>query len=621
MDIAFIAPYERMRATAQGIVDARGYPAKVYVGNMDAGVKEAEKALRSGAKVIISRGWTARMIREALGIDVIEVKISIYNILTYIHESTTPQTRIALAGFKSVISLAQPVCAILGREHATFEFGGAETSQAVMNAMEAWNPDIIVGDVFAGRMAQNRSLNFQLVESTEATMAEAFSHAMLVLNNIRRHIESTEKLSAVLNCTQEGAMLINNGGEIEEINLGGCELLRTTRDAIIGASFTRIFNSPELNAALKARKNLKNSLATVLGQPFVLDLAVINPKAKAKAAVILFQKVKHVQETEGNIRKKLFAKGFYAKYTFEDIIHRSKAMADLIEVARAYSATECNIMIQGETGTGKELFAQSIHNAGPLRDGPFVAINCAALPAALLESELFGYAPGAFTGALRSGKTGLFELAHNGTLFLDEITEMDIFLQSRLLRALQSREIMRLGDDRVIPVNVRIIAASNKVPAEAVAAGKLRADLFFRLNVLDLSIPPLRDRDGDARHIFLHYLAVHGKRRGVPLKKPPARFLRVLDNAPWPGNVRELENLAEKYVVLGHLPAGESLIPMPGVRPVLETGPPEDFDESLDSIITGHARTALEREGGNISRAAQRLGVSRNTLKRWLARA
>lgn len=619
MDIAFIAPYEGMRVIAQTIVDSRGYPAKVYVGNVEAGAKEARKALRADAKIIISRGWTARMIRETLGIDVIEVGVSIYDILEHIHTRTTPETRIALVGFNSVINLAEPVCAILGRRYATFEFDGNVSSLAIMDSVEAWKPDLVVGDEVARRLAESRSLKFHLMESTEATMIEAFEHAMLVLNNMQRHIDTTTKLSAVLNCTREGAMLINKSGEIEEINLGGCKLLRLTRDELLGGSSRKVFNSPELDAALKAGKNLKNSLVTVLGQPFVMDLAVVNPLGRDNSAVILFQKVKQVQETESSIRKKLFTKGFYAKYTFEDIVHRCTAMSNLIETARAYSATECNIMIQGETGTGKELFAQSIHNAGPLKNGPFVAINCAALPGTLLESELFGYAPGAFTGALSSGKPGLFELAHNGTLFLDEIAEMDIFLQSRLLRALQAREIMRLGDDRIIPVNVRIIAASNKVPAEAVATGKLRADLFFRLNVLPLSIPPLRDREGDARHIFLHYLTVYAKKHGRAVSPPSERYLRDLDDAPWPGNVRELENLAEKYVVLQHLSFQRDIVPSHDCLSV-DVAAPDTGEESLESVLAAHVLTALERESGNISRTAQRLGISRNTLKRWLAK-
>jgi transcriptional regulator with PAS, ATPase and Fis domain len=290
-------------------------------------------------------------------------------------------------------------------------------------------------------------------------------------------------------------------------------------------------------------------------------------------------------------------------------------MRSLIKAAREYSGTECNIMIQGETGTGKELFAQSIHNAGPRAAGPFVAVNCAALPGALLESELFGYAPGAFTGALRSGKTGLFELAHNGTLFLDEITELDVFLQARLLRVLQAKEIMRVGDSRVIPLDVRVIAATNRNPQQEVRLGRMRADLFFRLNVLDIAVPPLRERREDIAPLFRYYLGHYGKKYGRTPRAPSRRMLDALENRAWPGNVRELENLAEKYVTLGGLPLEDLL---PDTASCAPSSGPES--ETLDSAVSRHIHETLRREGGNIARTAARLAVDRNTVKRWLAK-
>ena len=230
-------------------------------------------------------------------------------------------------------------------------------------------------------------------------------------------------------------------------------------------------------------------------------------------------------------------------------------------MAKQYSRTDSNIMIMGETGTGKELFAQSIHNAGPLADGPYVAVNCAALSGSLLECELFGYAPGAFTGALRTGKTGLFELANDGTLFIDELTEMDIFLQSKLLRALQTREIMKIGDNKVIPVKVRIIAATNKQPMKEVKKGKLRTDLYYRLNVLDLQIPPLREREGEADFLFAQFLEKISCKREQAVHQPSATLLDAINNYTWPGNVREIEKFAEKYITLQDFSQHRSLMP------------------------------------------------------------
>ncbi len=491
MDIAFIAPYEDIRIKAQSIIETNDYPARTYVGDLYSGVEAARQAMADGAKVIISRGGTARLIKESLGIEVIEVGGSIYRVLAYIHENTTSDTRIAVVGFRQFISLVQPVCDILSRNHKTFIISGNQPMEKVIDEVEDWKPEVVIGDAVSVRMAQSRNLNFHLIESSMETIVHAFEQAMIVLNNLHKHIVNAEKLAAVLNCTQEGAMLLNHEGHVEEINRQGCSLLRTSPQDIIGRSYQDVFKAEELEDAREAMRTARNIIVSFRHQRFAVEHVVIKPEDETSSAVLLFQKVEHIQEAGNAIRKKLMEKGFYAKYTFDHIMHQSTVMRDLLQVARQYSGTDCNIIIQGETGTGKELFAQSIHNASELAEGPFVPVNCAALSGALLESELFGYAPGAFTGALRTGKTGLFELANGGTLFLDEITEMDIYLQSKLLRALQSQEIMRVGDNKVIPVSVRVISASNRDPREEVRKGNLRSDLFFRLNVLDLHIPPL----------------------------------------------------------------------------------------------------------------------------------
>lgn len=213
--------------------------------------------------------------------------------------------------------------------------------------------------------------------------------------------------------------------------------------------------------------------------------------------MVAFQDVTRIQEMEGKFYRKIHLRGHVAKYTFDDILFQSSEIKRTIETAQRYSEVDSNILIIGETGTGKEIFAQSIHNHSNRKNNPFVAINCAALPENLLESELFGYAEGAFTGAMKGGKQGFFELAHRGTIFLDEIGEISPKMQSRSLRVLQEREIMRIGDDKVIPVDVRILSATNKDLMQMVKSNDFREDLYYRLSVLDLVLPPLRERRED----------------------------------------------------------------------------------------------------------------------------
>jgi len=302
-------------------------------------------------------------------------------------------------------------------------------------------------------------------------------------------------------------------------------------------------------------------------------------------------------------------------------------MCEIVNLAIEYSAVDSNVLLLGETGVGKEVFAQGIHNASSRRNEPFVAVNCAALPENLLESQLFGYVEGAFTGASRGGKMGLFEQAHRGTIFLDEIAEISPKIQGHLLRVLQEREIMRLGDDRVIPVDVRVIAATNKKLSRAMQEGHFRSDLFYRLDVLTLEIPPLRERSDD----ILLMLEMFMQRYAIKFHKcekklsPSAR--RLLKEYSWPGNVRELRNIAERLTVLNR-PNDEmvdevTIVSLLSLRS--EAVPPVNSGRT----INGFKRKKLAAQQEMIEKllgetkfdydkTAQALGISRTTLWRRL---
>ena len=265
--------------------------------------------------------------------------------------------------------------------------------------------------------------------------------------------------------------------------------------------------------------------------------------------VITFRDISNVVRAENEVRRS-FAKGLNAKYTLTDFIHHHSAMQEVVEKIRKFSRADSTVLITGETGTGKEILAHSIHTLGPRRKGPFVSINCAAVPDQLLESELFGYEEGAFTGSRRGGKPGLFELAHNGTIFLDEIGATPLSLQSRLLRVLQEHEVMRIGGDRLIPVNVRVIAATHHDLCLEVQKGRFREDLYFRLDVLTVDIPPLRDRIDDLPVLvqeLIRRCTRSPKMQPLIIPKP---YLARLMELTWPGNVRQLQNFVEKLVIL-----------------------------------------------------------------------
>ena len=242
--------------------------------------------------------------------------------------------------------------------------------------------------------------------------------------------------------------------------------------------------------------------------------------------------------------------GFSAKYTFSSIIGRSEPMQRMIQTSKKAAQNDSNVLILGESGTGKELIAQSIHNASPVAGGPFVAINCAAIPNSLVESELFGYEKGTFTGAEKEGRPGKFEMADGGTIFLDEIGDMPYAVQAALLRVLQTKEVVRVGGKYPKPVNIRVIAATNQDLTEAVAQKTFREDLFYRLNVLTIAVPPLRDRGADDISLLIsHFVDMYNKKRHTDITVAPQVY-QVLRNYSWPGNVRQLENTVERAISL-----------------------------------------------------------------------
>jgi propionate catabolism operon transcriptional regulator len=287
------------------------------------------------------------------------------------------------------------------------------------------------------------------------------------------------------------------------------------------------------------------------------------------------------------------------------------------------------VLITGESGTGKEMVAQGIHAAGRRRDQPFVAINCAAFPETLLESELFGYEEGAFTGSRRGGRPGLFEAAHLGTIFLDEVGDVPLTLQSRLLRVLQERQVLRLGSNDPTPIDVRVIAATHRDLRAAVAAGTFRDDLYFRLHILPVHLPPLRERAGDVADIASDLLRRALSRHGVPgaHARALARVLPRLEGYRWPGNVRELENVLERVAVI----FADGAISDEALDLELRAALPELFEEAaaparepdLRATRQASERSHVDRVvaecGGNLSEAARRLGVGRSTLYRKLA--
>ncbi|MFQ3619302.1 MAG: sigma 54-interacting transcriptional regulator, partial [Spirochaetales bacterium] len=399
---------------------------------------------------------------------------------------------------------------------------------------------------------------------------------------------------------------------------------------VLGKPITSIFPHLPLQKILSSSGETAVEVMKINGKSFAVERYPILIEGEPVGMVASFQSVGKVQEYELQIRNKVFQKGLVARATLDSMVARSRQMTEVKEKAVRFATLGSTILLSGPTGVGKEMLAQGIHNLSTHKYGPFVAINCAALPENLLESELFGYEEGAFTGALKGGKPGLFELAHNGTLFLDEISEMSLSLQARILRVMQEREVLRLGGSSMIRVNVHIIAATNKDLRKLVQEGRFREDLYYRITVLTLYIPPLKDRPEDIAPLAFHFLNRLSLQYPGPRSFTPDAMDLLLQYG-WPGNVRELAAVIERAffssstLEIDRKALQEALLPSfpPPPIPHASLTQEDNLNTPLKSVDLKYLeweaiKTALKQEGYRVGRTAKRLGIDRTTLWRKL---
>ncbi len=624
--IVFIAPYLKLKQIADSLADHYAEPMRSVVGDLGAGLALAREALDEDA-ILVSRGGTAKLIRESLGVDVIEIGVSYLDLMRILKPYMGSRKPIAVAGFRALIHYAKNVCEALGIKAEYLPVDDEAEMTSRIEQVRGMNVACLVGDMVAVRSAKDLGIPLALIESGPDAVAEALDKAAMVSRSLMARRAGELRLGAVLNTVREGIVAVDRSGLITHINSTAKELLGP--QAVVGVSAETVLPGKYIDRAMTERKEAFGRLLEIGGHRTALNVTPIVALDSVEGAVIVLQKVAQIQDIEKKVRRQLSAGELVAKYHFEDMASESPAMCACLSVARQYARSASAILIYGETGTGKERLAQSIHNESSVRDGPFVAINCGALPPSLLESELFGYVEGAFTGAGRGGKMGLFELAHGGTIFLDEINELDVQLQGKLLRVIQEREVMRVGGVKVIPVSFRLIAASNVPLQEEMEKGKIRRDLFYRLKVLDIRLPPLRERPEDIEQLFASFTRECALRDGDAEPPPPPEcFLQALKAHQWPGNVRELENVAEKWTVLRRLLDADAAAALTlesfggqeacgsGSRLVAEAG--DWCAGSLEAITRRAALAVLDEEGGNISRAARRLGIDRQTLRKHI---
>ena len=624
-DICVMAPTLQLAEKAEMLIKQENYQnidVVVAASGRQETVKCAQTLAAAGAEIIITRKGTRRIVEEVTNLKVVSLNNSLSDYLWMLKERGlhTPGL-IAFFSYDPMSSDILQMCEMLEVQTKNYIFKSFADCRGCVERALKDGAVFSVGGAWTDPWAKRLGLPHVIVENSVETILNALESA----TQLRRvQVEEAEKqclfktqsemYQAVLDFTHDAILAIDENGRIQVLNPPAERIMGCRAADSVGQPVEAVLPNTLLPDVLESGEKQLDQIMQIHQTLCNTNRIPILVDGQRRGVVATFQDVKQLQNSEQKIRLKLHEKGLVAKYAFNDILGDSPAIRSTIQIARNYAASRASVLILGETGTGKELFAQSIHNASDRRDGPFVAINCAAVSNSLLESELFGYEAGSFTGASRGGREGVFELAHGGTLFLDEIGEIPRETQVELLRVLQEKEIRRVGGSRVIPVDVRIIAATNKDLLQETVEGRFREDLYYRLDVLDLKLPPLRERGDDVKILGLHLF------RQLPGGKDPimqSQFLYLLEQVgpyQWYGNIRELQNFVERANILMRNAGASSVTVSDILRRRAEPAPePCQETESRDRRAI---EAALHNHPGSMADAARSLGCSRQTLWR-----
>ncbi|MDR1603397.1 MAG: sigma 54-interacting transcriptional regulator [Gracilibacteraceae bacterium] len=583
---------------------------------------------KSGFRLLISRGGHSSRLREAgLSLPVVDIPFTGNNVVALLLQAKKQYPAFGVVGNRSLLQIAQAMEDSIGCGARYYEVEGWGDFELRIAEAKAAGLEAIVGGYDATSFATRAGLTGLCVTSNAYEIRTALQEAAKVLAILDEEKQRSAVFRATLDAIHEGIILLDSRGSVIHFNRTAEKLLSLDAPLAIGAPLADPALNKKIWGVLRDGAPLADDVGMAQDYRYTSSISPIRVDGQNTGAVVVLQEVGYVRKIEQIVRRKSADRGLVARNTFANIQGgSSRAMREVIRIAKHYSQIDSTVLINGESGAGKELFAQSIHNHSPRSQEAFVAVNCASIPANLLESELFGYAEGAFTGAKKGGKIGLFELAHGGTIFLDEIAEISRDMQPRLLRVLEERQIMRIGADRVIPVNTRVIAATNQNLLSLVNEGRFRSDLYYRLNVLALNLPPLRERREDTAALLEYFLRqfTQGSFGQVQLKEDG---LAVLLAYPWPGNVRELKNTMERLAVVygDRQPVGRAealaCLDNTGAPAKAERQPAQESTAlgALKKQLEEQAiRQAMQEAGGNKAKAARELGITRVTLYKKL---
>lgn len=622
--IVMISPFRDLSLLMQTVAKEVGIDVEILEGGLEYGLAAINQLTGPEVDVFISRGGTADLIARTYQIPVIGLNTSLYDIIECCEEARKHSRNIAITSF------AKPFVGVRLLEKAMdvtiseIIFHDTLSLERQIEALAAEGDHCVVGGGNSIDAARKFGLRGVFLRASRETIHEALVRAAEVAQLRREEKRKNYRLKAILENAYDGIVAIDSNGKIEIFNSAAERLLGIEAAKAVGRNVDTVIPNTGLSEVLRTGQLKIGEFQDVGNVRIVTNRVPFRDDTEVMGAVATFQDVSRVIQVEHRLRRELSKNCFKAKYRLEDIIGQSEAIAQLKDIGRSFAKSDLAVFIYGPSGSGKEMFAQGIHNASRRMPGPFVAINCAALPPTLLESELFGYDEGAFTGAKRKGKLGLFELAHGGTVFLDEIDALPIELQGRLLRVLQEKEVLRVGGETIIPVNIRVIAATNRSPLELISGNRMREDLYYRLNVLYLELPRLKDRKEDIPLLCQQFLPNH---KAEHLSGVLAEMMPFLCNYAWPGNVRELQNFCQRlsFYQENYLLNKDAQQLLRQIAPTVLAEQAEQHEKKdLASRIQAYETEIIEaavKETGSMRKAAQQLGVGKSTVSRKLKQA
>jgi len=615
--ILYLVPDQSLLVYKQEILKENFPDIIVEKGIWDEGGTITTKMLERGIEVVIARGGTVKSFSQVTDITVVETPITGFDIIRSIQEARNYGKKIALIAFSSsMLEGIDYLANVLGVGIKPYLTESPTEVEATVLKAFAEGAEVVMGGITTTQVAKKHNLPYVFIDSSKESIFQAAREAKYVEHALQ--IEKAKKgmFSIVLDYSYEGIITIDQDCKITGFNPAAEQLTKIVGVDAIGQKIKKVLPTLKLDQVVETGLSDLHYLVQIKGTQIMCNKIPIIVNEKSVGAVATMLDIRKIQQMEARIRRNTYDRGHRAIFTFDSILGKSPQFCQAIEISKQFAKTNSNVLILGETGTGKEVFAQSIHNYSNRANGPFVAINCAALPSQILESELFGYAGGAFTGANKEGKIGLFEVAHGGTIFLDEVAEMEFTTQGKLLRVLQEKVVVRLGSDRVIPVDVRIIAATNKNLKSLVHENQFRDDLYYRLNVLRLNLPPLRERKPDIPYYAQNFLSKYSSALGRKMTLSKSA-LKWLENYPWLGNIRELQNLMERTAAISKT----DVVDVTFLSRICEDeyNLPTMTSGSL-SVEAQNILNALSEAKGKYSEAAKILGISRSTLWRKIRR-